>query len=133
MKHRSQSNSTNQGPPLSIQQQTSFNGRREASEKAKQALLAKFKARPGPDDPERLKREAARRAIVEARDAREAARAAERAAKAAEEAAERAAQEEIERALEAERRAKMEAERPKAMLREAVLYATQRAQRGSRR
>lgn len=118
---------------MSIQQQTSFNGRREASEKAKQALLAKFKARPGPDDPERLKREAARRAIVEARDAREAARAAERAAKAAEEAAERAAQEEIERALEAERRAKMEAERPKAMLREAVLYATQRAQRGSRR
>ncbi len=118
---------------MSIHQQTTFTGRRETAQKAKQDLLEKFRSRPGPDHPETIKREAARRAVVEAREAREAAREAVRAAKAAQEAAERAAREEAERILEAERQAQREADRPKAMLREAVLYATQRAQRGSRR
>ena len=41
--------------------------------KAKQAMLERFRARPGPDDPEVQAQQAARKAIAEARDARSAA------------------------------------------------------------
>ncbi|QCI68958.1 DUF6481 family protein [Phreatobacter stygius] len=117
---------------MSIHQQTTFTGRRETAEKAKQSLLEKFRSRPGPDHPETIKREAARRAVVEAREAREAAREAERAAKAAQEPPNGRTRRS--RAYSRGRAPGPARGRPpKAMLREAVLYATQRAQRGSRR
>ena len=40
-----------------------FNDRQKAAQKAKQDLLAKFRAQPGPDDPEVAKRRAEREAI----------------------------------------------------------------------
>jgi hypothetical protein len=48
-----------------------FNDRREAAEKAKRALLEKFQARPGPDDPTVVARQEERKLIAEARAERE--------------------------------------------------------------
>ena len=47
-----------------------FNDRKEAAANAKRALLARFKAQPGPDDPAVQQRMAERAAIAEAREAR---------------------------------------------------------------
>lgn len=104
-----------------------FNDRASAAAKAKQVLIEKFRARPGPDDPAVLAKQAERQAIAEARERREqerkVAREAEAGRKAAEElerqaelarkAAEKT-QEEMERkasllALEAERKAARDA------------------------
>ncbi len=49
---------------------TDFLDRRQAAEKARQAILDKFRARPAPDDPAMIERENARRALIEAREAR---------------------------------------------------------------
>jgi hypothetical protein len=49
---------------------TGFLERQQAAAKAKQAALDKFRAQPRADDPAVLERERARRAIVEAREAR---------------------------------------------------------------
>ena len=59
---------------------------------AKKAMLEKFKAKPPPDDPAVLERQAAQKAIADARDARAAERRAAREAEAARLAAEKAAQ-----------------------------------------
>lgn len=67
-----------------------------AAANAKKAMLDKFKAKPPPDDPAVMERQAAQRAVVEARDARAAERRAIRDAELARLAAEKAA-------LEAER------------------------------
>jgi len=128
---------------LSFTSQNGLSDRLEASQKAKQALLEKFRSRPGADDPEFLKRQAERRAIAEARAEREAAKEAIRKAEqerlAAEEAvrkeAERIAAEEAElkRLEEEEARAKA---RPKQIYREIAAYAEARARaaaRGGRR
>jgi DNA polymerase II small subunit/DNA polymerase delta subunit B len=77
-----------------------FNDRATAAAKAKQALIEKFKSRPGPDDPSVQAKIAERLAIAEAREKREAER---RAAKEAEAA--RKAAEELERQAEAARKA----------------------------
>lgn len=123
---------------MSFPSQTGFNERREASQKAKQALLEKFRSRPK-DDPEFLKRQAERRAIAEARAAREAAKEAARRAEAERRAAEEAARKEAERkaAEEAELKRLMEEEarakaRPKQIFREIAAYAEARARAATR-
>jgi hypothetical protein len=74
--------------------------RRSSAKDAMAARLAKFQARPGPDDPAVMARIAERKAINEAREQRAAERAAAQQEKLAREAAEKAARE---AALEAER------------------------------
>jgi hypothetical protein len=70
---------------------------------ARQKALEKFKARPGPDDPEVIRRRQDREAIAAARAVREAERA-ERKAKAAAERAQREAKEKAERDREGDPR-----------------------------
>jgi len=55
-----------------------FRDRAAAAAKARQAALERFRAKPAPDDPQVLKRNAERQAINEAREARAALRAVER-------------------------------------------------------
>jgi Family of unknown function (DUF6481) len=104
-----------------------FNDRLDAAAAAKRAILERFQARPGPDDPAVRAQHAARQATSDARDVRTAERhagraveAARQAAEHAEKAAERAAREAEERnsaahiaaraiVLEAERKAKRDA------------------------
>jgi len=92
---------------------------------AKKAILEKFKARPGPDDPDVVKREQERAAIAEARRVREAEKA-ERKAKEAEERAVREAAEKAER----ERLAKRAA--IEAVIRGEAIMAEQKAKRDMR-
>ncbi|WJR75025.1 DUF6481 family protein [Bradyrhizobium sp. NP1] len=97
-----------------------FADRQKAAQRAKQSLMSKFRAQPGPDDPEVARRRAEREAIAvkkaEAKAAREAARAEQQRREeeaAAQEAVriERERQEATERlaALEAEQKAKRDA------------------------
>ncbi|MBV9704191.1 MAG: hypothetical protein JO163_15785, partial [Methylobacteriaceae bacterium] len=77
---------------------SSFNGqnfqdRQAAAASARKEQLAKFLARPAPDDPAVLERQAKRQAVLEARTIRTAEREARRAAAEAEAAARRAAEE----------------------------------------
>jgi len=120
-------------------QQHTFNARREDSMKAKQALLEKFKTRPGPDDPEFQRRMMERQAVAEARAAREAAKEAERRAEAERLAREEAARKEAERiaAEEAELKRLEEEEarkaaRPQQIIREIAAYAAARQRAASR-
>ena len=69
-----------------------FDERLTAAADAKTAALKRFLARPGPDDPVVLERQAALKAVSDARDARNAERMAVRAAEAARQAAEQKAQ-----------------------------------------
>ncbi len=86
----------------------SFSERQTSSADAKRALLRRFHAQPGPDDPAVIEQRAARQALVAAREKRIAEReAARREAKArdAAEAQQRAERERIETAERAEREA----------------------------
>jgi hypothetical protein len=69
-----------------------FGERLTAAADAKTATLKRFLARPGPDDPVVRERQAALKAISDAREARISERMAARAAEAARQAAERKAQ-----------------------------------------
>jgi hypothetical protein len=93
---------------------TNFDDRLSAAAAAKQALLERFRARPSPDDPAEIARQAALKAISDARDVRaaerKAAKEAEAARLAAEEAARRA-QEQIAASEAKARAAAQEAER----------------------
>ncbi|SEG33404.1 DUF6481 family protein [Bosea lathyri] len=118
----------------------SFTDRQANSAAAKQALLERFKARPGPDDPIMQQRRAERQAVAEARAAREAEKAAARAEAERLAAIERARLEEEERLAEIEReiarkaeQARRDAERPRKVLLEAVQYAQMRAAGKGRR
>jgi hypothetical protein len=97
-----------------------FTDRQKAAQQAKQNLLNKFRAQPGPDDPEVAKRRAEREAVAAKREQmkleREAAKAEEARLKAEAAAAEaariaREKEEEAERlsAMEAEQKAKRDA------------------------
>jgi hypothetical protein len=68
-----------------------FSERLTAAASARKAALEKFRARPGPDDPAVLERQAAQKAVAVAREARAAERKAAREAEAARQAAEQAA------------------------------------------
>ncbi len=118
----------------------SFTDRQANSASAKKALLERFKARPGPDDPVMLQRKAERQAVAEARALRDAEKAAARAEAerlAAIEAARLAEEERLaEIAREVARKAeqaKRDAERPRKVLLEAVQYAQLRAAGKGRR
>jgi len=67
-------------------------GRLNKAASARSATLAKFRAKPGADDPAEIQRRAARQEIVKARDFRTAARSAEEARKIAERSAHEAAE-----------------------------------------
>jgi cell division septum initiation protein DivIVA len=118
----------------------SFTDRKANSAAAKQALLERFKARPGPDDPIMQQRRAERQAIADARAVRDAEKAAARVEAerlAAIEAARLAEEERLaEIAREAARKAEQarrDAERPRKVLLEAVQYAQLRAAGKGRR
>jgi hypothetical protein len=78
-----------------------FADRLSTAAKAKTAVLDKFLQKPGPDDPAFLERQAAQKALLEARAARAAERKLERDA----ELARKAAEEIVRQAEEAERKA----------------------------
>jgi hypothetical protein len=63
-----------------------FQDRQQTAADARRALLEKFKARPSADDPAVVAREAARREIIQAREARTAEREAQRKREAEEQA-----------------------------------------------
>jgi len=112
----------------------SFADRRSDSANAKKALLERFKARPGTDDPIMQQRRAERQAVAEARAIREAEKAAARAEAERLALIERARLEEEERQAELAReaarqaeQARRDAERPRKVLLEAVQYAQMRA------
>jgi hypothetical protein len=93
---------------------TNFDDRLSAAAAAKQALLERFRARPAADDPTEIARQAALKAIADARDARAAERKAAKDAEAARLAAEQAARKVQEEAAAKEakvRAAAQEAER----------------------
>ncbi|MBO1075067.1 hypothetical protein IAI58_03715 [Roseomonas marmotae] len=106
----------------------SFNDRLAAASKAKEAMLQRFRARPGPNDPALLEQQAQRKAVSEARDARNAAKKILRDAEAARLAAEKAADAERQKVLAAEQAAEAEA----AAQRAAALPALQKAARDAR-
>jgi hypothetical protein len=106
----------------------SFNDRLTAAAKAKEAMLERFRARPGPDDPALLQQQAERKAISEARDARHAARKILREEEAARLTAEKAAEAEKQKALLSQQAAEAEA----AAKRAAELPALQKAARDAR-
>jgi hypothetical protein len=105
-----------------------YSERADASAKAKQALLEKFKAKPPPDDPEVLARAAERKAIAEARDLRAGERRVAKEADDARKAAERAAAD-----LEAQARVAEEAARAAdKLVRDEQLKAERKAARDAR-
>ncbi len=98
-----------------------FLDRQKAAQQARQHILNKFRAQPGPNDPDVLKREAERQAIAarreQAKTAREAAR------------AEKKRQEEEAAALEAARIAR---EKEEEAASQAAMLADQKAKRDAR-
>jgi len=98
-----------------------YGDRLTAAAEAKKAALKRFQERPAPDSPEMLERQATRKAIIEAREARNAERNNARAAEAARLAAEQ-------RAREAEAAARAAAEAAEAR----KLAAEQKAARDAR-
>ena len=106
-----------------------FDERLNTAADAKAALLAKFRARPAPDSPEALERQAELQAIADAREARNAERWAARAAEAAKQAAEEKARaaEEAERVAQEKARAAAEAREQKAA--RDARYAARRSRR----
>ncbi|HJS88132.1 MAG TPA: DUF6481 family protein, partial [Acetobacteraceae bacterium] len=62
---------------MSVYKDAKFTERLNAAAEARRAMLEKFRAKPGPDDPEVQRRQAELKAIAEAREARIAARKAE--------------------------------------------------------
>jgi hypothetical protein len=110
---RLKTNIENDKAPFMSFKEPSFADRQKAAQQAKQNILNKFKAKPGPDDPEvkqrQAEREAQAAARAKAREAREAAKA-EQMAREAEAAAAAAAQLAREKEEEAARQVALEAE-----------------------
>jgi hypothetical protein len=113
---------------MSSHKSDGFHDRLTTAAKAKEAMLERFRARPGPDDPAFLQQQAERKAIGEARDARNAARKIVREQEAARLAAEKAAEAEKRKVLVAQEAAEAEA----AAKRAAELPALQKAARDAR-
>jgi hypothetical protein len=98
-----------------------FADRQKAAQQAKQAILEKFRAQPGPDDPAVKQRQAEREAQASARAQAKEAREAEKAAKKAED-----------ERLAAEAAAQLAREKEEAAAREAALEAERKAARDAR-
>lgn len=114
--------------------------RRKAASEARKAQLEKFRQAMSADNPEVERRRAERKAIAEARAAREIEKAARKKAleeqRAAEAAAEKARLEAEAKAAEEARKAEAAAraaQRPKQVIQAAVAYAELRAKRGKKR
>jgi hypothetical protein len=93
---------------------TNFDDRLSTAAAAKQALLERFRARPGAGDPARVEQQAALKAVADARDLRTAERKAAKDAEAARVAAEQAAKRTQEQLAAAEAKVRavaMDAER----------------------
>ena len=87
---------------------SNFADRITSAATAKQALVEKLKSKPAADDPEVLRKQAERQAVVEAREKRLAEKEEAKRAQLAREAEERVARETAEAAAEAERQAQLE-------------------------
>jgi hypothetical protein len=107
-----------------------FNERLTTAASSKASLLEKFRARPAPDSPEMLERQAAQKAISDAREARYAERWAARAAEAAKQAAEEKARIAEEKARMAEEKARATAQAAEQKATRDARYAARRARRG---
>jgi hypothetical protein len=114
--------------PSGTHKSANLSDRLEAAAAAKKAALARFQARPSPDDPVVKAQQAARKAISDARDIRAAERKAAREADLARQAAEQAAKATEQAAQEAEQR-RLTAE---AADREAALEVERKAARDAR-
>lgn len=109
-----------------------FGDRLNNAAAAKKAQLERCRAKPGIDDPAFVERQAARQAVIAAREIREAERKAERQARAEQEAAEKAAKAESQ-AREAAEQAEREAnEAAQAEADSIALAAQQKAARDAR-
>jgi hypothetical protein len=113
---------------MTPQKNDSVSDRLATAAKAKEAMLERFRARPGPNDPALLEQQAARKAVAEARDARNAERRAAREAEATRLAAEKAAAVEARKVQAAEEAAAAAAAAEHA----AALPALQKAARDAR-
>jgi hypothetical protein len=111
----------------------SFTNRLTSAANAKNALLERFRARPGPDDPAVVARRAEQAAIEAAREIRIAERKATREAEAARLAAEQAAQEEARKAQDVELLARKAEEAARAEQRAAEAKAARDARYAARR
>ncbi|HEY4043078.1 MAG TPA: DUF6481 family protein [Rhodopila sp.] len=105
---------------------TNFDDRLSAAAAARQALLERFRARPSPDDPAEIERQAALKAIADARDARAAERKAAKQAEAARIA-------EAEAARKAQQEAAAKEARARAADQEAVRKAARDAKYAARK
>jgi hypothetical protein len=101
---------------LAIYREKDIFERRNAANEAKKALLERFKSKPAADDPAVVARQAERKAILEAREIREAEKARLKQEKLAREAVEKA---EREAAAESARLAAEEAAQAEAKIKEA--------------
>ena len=108
----------------------SFNERLTTAASSKASLLEKFRARPAADSPAALERQAAQKAISDAREARYAERWATRAADAAKQAAEEKARMAEEKARMAEEKARATAQAAEQKATRDARYAARRARRG---
>jgi hypothetical protein len=111
----------------------SFTNRLTSAANAKNALLERFRARPGPDDPAVVARRAEQAAIEAAREIRIAERKAAREAEAARLAAEQAALEEARKAQDVELLARKAEEAARAAERAAEAKAARDARYAARR
>jgi hypothetical protein len=111
----------------------SFTNRLTSAADAKTALLEKFRARPGPDDPAVVARRAEQAAIEAAREVRIAERKVLREAEAARLAAEQAAAEEARKAQDVELLARKAEEAARAAERAAEAKAARDARYAARR
>ncbi|MDX2265651.1 MAG: DUF6481 family protein [Hyphomicrobiales bacterium] len=102
-----------------------FNDRQSSAASARQAILERFRARPAPDDPAVIAQREARKALIEAREARAAERKAAKLEAERRAAEEKAAREEAERIAAIERAEQEAAEK-------ARLMAEQKAARDAR-
>jgi hypothetical protein len=108
---------------------TNFDDRLSAAAAAKQALLERFRARPSPDDPAEIARQAALKAISDAREGRAAERKAAKEAEAARLAAEEAARRADEQRAEAEAKARARAEEAARKAARDARYAARKARK----
>lgn len=108
---------------------TNFDDRLSAAAAAKQALLDRFRARPSADDPTEIARQAALKAVSDARDARVAERKAAKEAEAARVAAELAARRTQEQIAAAEAKLRVAAQEAERKAARDARYAARKARK----
>jgi hypothetical protein len=108
---------------------TNFDDRLSAAAAAKQALLERFRARPSADDPTEIARQAALKAISDARDARAGERRAAKEAEAARLAAEAAARRAQDQIAATEAKARATAEEAERKAARDARYAARKARK----